>query len=87
MINQLIMVFKSGEKLLLLRLVLTNLWLGFYPAPVIEWVQLAITLWVTTGTKYQGYLKLVKQPQGSVISPVINPLLAHLLSRLFVICR
>ena len=42
MINQLIMVFKSGEKLLLLLLVLTNLWLGFYLAPVIEWVQLAI---------------------------------------------
>ena len=85
------MVFKSGEKLLLLLLVLTTLWLGFYPTPVIEWGQLAITLWVATGTKYQGYLNLVKQPQGSVISPVIspviNPLLAHLLSRLFVICR
>ena len=44
MINQLIMVFKSGEKLLLLLLVLTTLWLGFYPAPMTEWVQLAITL-------------------------------------------
>jgi NADH-quinone oxidoreductase subunit N len=37
-----IMVFSGGEKLLLLLLLLATLWLGIYPTPVIEWVQLAI---------------------------------------------
>jgi NADH-quinone oxidoreductase subunit N len=41
-IDNQIMVFGMGDKLLLLLLMLMTLWLGLYPTPVIEWVQLAI---------------------------------------------
>jgi len=37
-----LMVLATSEKLLLLLLVAATLWLGIYPTPVIEWVQLAI---------------------------------------------
>jgi len=36
------LVLGTSEKLLLLLLVAATLWLGIYPTPVIEWVQLAI---------------------------------------------
>ena len=36
------LVLGTSEKLLLLILAATTLWLGLYPTPVIEWVQLAI---------------------------------------------
>jgi NADH-quinone oxidoreductase subunit N len=36
------LVLGTSEKLLLLLLAATTLWLGLYPTPVIEWVQLAI---------------------------------------------